>query len=75
MREVVWGDVGRGDGGAAADLDRLLEADEGTVIDGKYSGDWLAWADASIERRLKADLDPAVFFQSVAEITSYSYRD
>ncbi len=58
-------------------LDALKAAgmDEGTVIDGKDGVDWLAWAEASIERRLIAESDPTVVFQSVAEVTSYSYRD
>lgn len=49
--------------------------DKGTVIDAKDGGDWLAWAEASIERRLAVESDPAVVFQSIAEVTNYSYRD
>lgn len=54
---------------------KAMRRSGGTDAEASALDDWMDWAEASITRRLEAAVDQVLVFQSVGQVTAYTYRD
>lgn len=54
---------------------RAAIPDSTALIDGKPAGEWLEWAEARASLHDPLQSDPLGIFESIAQVTNWTYRD